>query len=238
MDSPVDFADLMRQVRAGDAEAAAKLIQHYDAELRIIARVRLNDPGLRRVMDSMDICQSVLANFFVRVSHGQFELDSPEQLLKLLASMIRNKVTDHARRQKADRRDFRRTAGADAYEVDVAGSQETPSQIMSAKELAQACHERFTSDERDLIEQRPRIPALADVNRAGPTNLDPLNHASDGNSIGALFQAVVDGLFLRLYLATRIEMVRSPQRRASRLSPRKSLTKVHSQWACLAARRG
>ena len=154
MDSPVDFADLMRQVRAGDAEAAAKLIQHYDAELRIIARVRLNDPGLRRVMDSMDICQSVLANFFVRVSHGQFELDSPEQLLKLLASMIRNKVTDHARRQKADRRDFRRTAGADAYEVDVAGRQETPSQIVSAKELAQACHERFTSDERDLIEQR------------------------------------------------------------------------------------
>ena len=154
MDSPVDFADLMRQVRAGDAEAAAKLIQHYEAELRIIARVRLNDPGLRRVMDSMDICQSVLANFFVRVSHGQFELDSPEQLLKLLASMIRNKVTDHARRQKADRRNFRRTAGADAYEVDVAGSQETPSQIMSAKELAQACHERFTSDERDLIEQR------------------------------------------------------------------------------------
>ena len=154
MDSSVEFADLMRQVRAGDAEAAAKLIQHYDAELRIIARVRLNDPGLRRVMDSMDICQSVLANFFVRVSHGQFELDSPEQLLKLLASMIRNKVTDHARRQKADRRDFRRTSGADAYEVDVAGSQETPSQIMSAKELAQACHERFTSDERDLIEQR------------------------------------------------------------------------------------
>ena len=154
MDSTAEFADLMRQVRAGDAEAAAKLIQHYEAELRIIARVRLNDPGLRRVMDSMDICQSVLANFFVRVSHGQFELDSPEQLLKLLASMIRNKVTDHARRQKADRRDFRRTAGADAYEVDVAGSQETPSQIMSAKELAEACHERFTSDERDLIEQR------------------------------------------------------------------------------------
>ncbi len=104
------FQTMIRQVRTGDADAAASLVKQYESELRIIARVKLNDPRMRRVFDSMDICQSILANFFVRASAGQFEIDTPEQLIKLLATMVRNKVTDHARRQNADRRDMGRTA--------------------------------------------------------------------------------------------------------------------------------
>jgi RNA polymerase sigma-70 factor (ECF subfamily) len=39
----------------------------------------------------MDICQSVLASFFVRAAVGQFELDRPEPLVGLLIGMARNK---------------------------------------------------------------------------------------------------------------------------------------------------
>ena len=55
-------------------------------------RVRLVDTRLNRLLDSMDICQSVLASFFVRAALGQYELETPEQLLKLLATMTRNKL--------------------------------------------------------------------------------------------------------------------------------------------------
>ena len=66
-------------------------------------RVRLNDPRLRRHIDSVDVCQSVLANFFVRVGLGEFDLQQPEHLLHLLFVMTRNKLRDKARREQAVR---------------------------------------------------------------------------------------------------------------------------------------
>ena len=41
-------------------------------------RIHLRDVRLRRVLDSTDICQSVLASFFVRAALGQYDLDTPE----------------------------------------------------------------------------------------------------------------------------------------------------------------
>ena len=154
MSQTSEFASLIRQVRRGDAEAAAELVKQYESELRIIARVKLNDPRMRRVFDSMDICQSILANFFVRATAGQFEIDTPEQLLKLLATMIRNKVTDHARRQNADRRDMGRTADVQIDDLPLFAVQDTPSQIVSARELAHEAHERFAPDERQIVDRR------------------------------------------------------------------------------------
>src|SRR5438309_10206244 len=102
------FHDLIRRVRAGDQEAAAELVRSYEPAIRRAARVRLVDPRLQRLFDSMDISQSVFASFFVRAALGQYELEKPEQLLKLLVTMSRKKLADHARRETAARRDYRR----------------------------------------------------------------------------------------------------------------------------------
>jgi hypothetical protein len=69
-----DFEHLIGQVRRGDEHAAAELVRRYEKALRLAVHVRLSDPGLRRLLDSTDICQSVLASFFVRVAAGQYEL--------------------------------------------------------------------------------------------------------------------------------------------------------------------
>jgi hypothetical protein len=62
------IVDLVRRVRTGDAEASAELVRRYEPAIRITVRARLTDPGLRGLFDSMDICQSVLANFFMRAT--------------------------------------------------------------------------------------------------------------------------------------------------------------------------
>ena len=82
--------------------------RRYEPAIRRAARVRLVDTRLNRLLDSMDICQSVLASFFVRTALGQFELETPDQLLKLLATMTRNKLADQVKGHGAARRDFRR----------------------------------------------------------------------------------------------------------------------------------
>src|SRR5262249_22716885 len=123
------FSDLLRRVRAGDAEAAAQLVGTYEPEIRRAVRVRLTDPRLRRTLDAMYICQSLLANFFVRAAAGQFDLQEPKQLLKLLVRMAHNKVLNHVRYQHAARRDGRRAEASPDALASVAGSEETPSQI-------------------------------------------------------------------------------------------------------------
>src|SRR5437588_8834998 len=102
------FADLIQRVRSGDEDASTELVRRYEPAIRRVVRVHLRDPRLRRVLDSTDIAQSVLATFFVRANLGQYELDSPESLLKLLATIARNKLTNQANRQRAGRRDYRR----------------------------------------------------------------------------------------------------------------------------------
>jgi hypothetical protein len=57
------FLEVMQRVRAGDETAALELHATYADQLQRIIRVRLTQPALRRQMDSIDICQSVLADF-------------------------------------------------------------------------------------------------------------------------------------------------------------------------------
>jgi RNA polymerase sigma-70 factor (ECF subfamily) len=146
---------LLERIRAGDADAAAELVRRYEPEIRRAIRVKLTDPRLRRVLDSVDVCQSVLGNFFIRAAAGQFEADHPRQLLGLLVTMARNKVLDHARRQQADRRDQRRMdAGAAEGLEQVADGRPSPSSIVAGRELLDEVRRRLSSEERELADLR------------------------------------------------------------------------------------
>jgi DNA-directed RNA polymerase specialized sigma24 family protein len=150
MPEELSFVDLVRLVRAGDEAASTELVRHYEPAIRITVHGRLTDRGLRRRLDSMDICQSVLGNFFVRASAGEFELDRPEQLMKLLITMARNRLTDYALRQ----RDYRRTAPLPAGEQELADHGPSPSEVVAGKELLRAFRGKLSADELRLADQR------------------------------------------------------------------------------------
>lgn len=151
---PSDFQQLMNRVRQGDAGAAEQLVSACEPELRVMARVRLTDPRLRREIDSMDICQSILGNFFVRAAAGQFELDSNEQLLRLLSRMVRNKVIDHGRRIQRDRRDVRRQATTSADEIPLSDTARKPDSIVANRELLDRTMALLSEEDREIVEQR------------------------------------------------------------------------------------
>jgi RNA polymerase sigma-70 factor (ECF subfamily) len=153
MAEDISFHELIRRVRAGDQAAAMQLVQHYEPAIRRSVRLRL-DPRLRRVCDSMDLCQAVLGSFFVRAASGQYELDTPEQLLKLLATMARHKVGKVRRDQQAARRDERRVEAGDVGDRNVAATGASPSRQVAAKELLEEAHRRLTPAERRLVELR------------------------------------------------------------------------------------
>ncbi len=148
------IADCVRLLRAGDEEGAATLVRLYEPAIRRAVRLHLNDQRLRRTFDSMDICQSVLASFFVRAAAGQYDLDRPEQLIRLLTTMARNKLASEARRQNRQRRDARRT-GADAGALEaVASTEPSPSRVLSGKEQLEHVLGRLDEKTRRLAELR------------------------------------------------------------------------------------
>ena len=150
------FLDLIRRVRAADEDAARELVRLYEPAIRREARVRLLDPRLRRVFDSMDICQSVFASFFVRAAMGQYEIEKPGQLLRLLTSMSRKKLIDHAREEQAARRDHRRLSAGSQDLRDAKALGPSPSQQVAGQELLREFRNRLSEEERHLADQRAR----------------------------------------------------------------------------------
>jgi RNA polymerase sigma-70 factor (ECF subfamily) len=154
MSDEATFRDLIRRVRQGDQDAAADLVRRYEPTIRRVARVRLGDTRLQRLLDSADICQSVFGSFFVRTALGEYDLSTPEQLLNLLVSMSRKKVVDQARRAKAARRDIRRAEEGGAEGQRLAAPGPSPSQEVAGAELLREFRRRMSEEERQLAEER------------------------------------------------------------------------------------
>jgi RNA polymerase sigma-70 factor (ECF subfamily) len=164
------FAEFVRRIRAGDELAAAELVRQYEPLIRREVRLQLEDRRLCRLFDSMDVCQSVLASFFVRTAAGQYDLERPEQLLKLLVTMARNKLASAARGQHRQRRDNRRTAGSPEGLEQVADEGPSPSDQVAGKELLDRLRQALSDEERQLADLRGQGLAWGDIaDRIGGT---------------------------------------------------------------------
>ena len=133
MADDLSFAGFIRRIRAGDQQAAEELVRQCEPVIRLEVRRRLSDPGLYRLFDSMDICQSVLLSFFMRASAGQYELDQPQQLLQLLLAMAHHKLAFQARKLRTRRRDSRREVVGGSPEAEATGP--SPERVVAGQEL-------------------------------------------------------------------------------------------------------
>jgi RNA polymerase sigma-70 factor (ECF subfamily) len=148
------FADLVRRLRAGDPRAAEELVREYEPAIRLEVHCRLRDPRLRRAFDSLDVCQSVLASFFVRAAAGDYDLGRPDQLRRLLVGMARKKLLLQVRKQRAQCRDVRRSEPINRDDSAAVAADPSPSRHCEAQDLLHNFRQRLTPEERRLAELR------------------------------------------------------------------------------------
>jgi RNA polymerase sigma-70 factor (ECF subfamily) len=141
------FHDLIQRVQAGDEQAAEELVRHYEPTIRLVVRRRLTDPRMRRLLDSMDICQSVLGTFFAGAAAGRFTLHTPDQLLKLLVTMARNKLISCTRRHKAARRSPQGQEIFGGENLETVDPFPTPKQLVADQEILQEIRKRLSPEE-------------------------------------------------------------------------------------------
>jgi RNA polymerase sigma-70 factor (ECF subfamily) len=157
------FRNLIERVRAGDEAAATQLVREYEPVIRRVVRIQLRDSRLRRLLDSMDICQSVLRSFFVRAALGQYELRTPEELLKLLSRIARHKLADQVKQHQRECRDVRRVESGSPDERGIAAVASSPSEQVANQELLNEFRKRLSDDERHLAEQRALGRSWAEI---------------------------------------------------------------------------
>ncbi|MBY0525541.1 MAG: hypothetical protein K2R98_19205 [Gemmataceae bacterium] len=157
------FAKFMRRVRGGDEQAAVELVRSYETEIRREVRLRLSDPRLHRAFDSMDICQSVLGSFFVHAPLGQYEVEEPRQLLKLLMAMTRHKLAFHVRKQRAARRDHRRIEAGGSAAALAPAADASPSQEVAGRDLLEQVRRRLSPEELQLAELKAQGHGWAEI---------------------------------------------------------------------------
>jgi RNA polymerase sigma-70 factor (ECF subfamily) len=159
-----EFAEFIRRIRAGDDEAARELVERYEPVIRRQIRVRLRDPRLSSRFDWTDVCQSVMASFFVRAAAGQFDLEQPDQLLRLLVVMARLKLAQQVRRHRAGRRDYRRSEDrGPEYLEGRSGADPSPSRLVAGRELLEEFRRRMTDEERQLADLRAQGYQWAEI---------------------------------------------------------------------------
>ena len=85
------FRELIDRVRAGDEGAATELVRRYEPAIRRASAGSVcATRGVNRLLDSMDICQSVLA----RALHAWFAHSSTRRTLILTRSVSEDSASD------------------------------------------------------------------------------------------------------------------------------------------------
>jgi DNA-directed RNA polymerase specialized sigma24 family protein len=154
LSDPKSFEDLMLRVRSGDEHAASELVQWFEPLVRRELRIKMTDRRMAQLFDSVDVCQSIWSSFFVRVAAGQYDLDTPQQLAKLLSAMAKNKLASQARWHHAGKRDVDRMEHNPPELASVPDVHENPSVRLSAKELFAKIQESLSEEERRMSELR------------------------------------------------------------------------------------
>ncbi len=156
--SDADFVGLLSRARAGDDAATATLLGAFEADVRIMVRVRL-PKALRSRFDTMDFVQAVWQSVFSgggRVA----TITSPGHFRGYLAGVARNKVLEEFRRRTRTRKfDLGREEplyvrrGHLETPRDLPGFDPSPSQVAQADE----CWDRLVAGRTPIDAQIVRL---------------------------------------------------------------------------------
>jgi RNA polymerase sigma-70 factor (ECF subfamily) len=96
----------------------------------------------------------VLASFFVRAAAGQYDIDSPGQLVALLTRMAQNKLAMHSRSHYRQRRDVRRATSLDGCFAGAADRSPGPERQAVDRDLLARAYELMDPEVRQMADCR------------------------------------------------------------------------------------
>jgi DNA-directed RNA polymerase specialized sigma24 family protein len=159
---PADFDLKLRLLQSGDSRAIEEFVANYEPYIRRAIRFRIKDAALMAAADSVDICQSVLGGFLLKLSAGDYELRSESDLRGLLVAIAKRKFGMLQRRENAAKRCRSRTRYLDDMPVHQSPT-ELPGSTLELAELAAKVKSNLSPEEWELLEMRRSGLAWSDI---------------------------------------------------------------------------
>jgi RNA polymerase sigma factor (sigma-70 family) len=160
--------ELLDGIRAGDEAAAAEFFRTYEPHVRRVVRGRLRAgagaTAARRVSDSSDLCQVVLASFMVGSALGRYEINDSEAARKLLARIAMNKVIDLRRRPDV-RVPASPVASPGVDGIEPLATCSSPASQVALRELIEKAEALLSQSERQIAQLRKRGLSWNEVGR-------------------------------------------------------------------------
>ena len=105
-DEAVDASGTPLELDLEEPDGQRAVFEKYSRRLSQLASRHISDQMARR-FDDEDILQSTFRSFFRRYDRGEFEIETEQQLWRLLAKMTLCKTRSYARQHTAQKRDIR-----------------------------------------------------------------------------------------------------------------------------------
>src|SRR5262249_23071158 len=157
MPEPHQDRSLLRLWQAGDESAAREIFDRYFERLLAMARRRISQRLASRV-DPEDVVQSVSRTFFDRVRAGQFTIEDPDDVCKLLARITVHKTLRQIAFHKAAKRDPSQEAvqGTDGQErlLEVLDREPTPEAVNGFVDPLEHFLSQLRPEDREILEMR------------------------------------------------------------------------------------
>jgi RNA polymerase sigma factor (sigma-70 family) len=147
------FQATLEKIRAGDAAAAEEFVRTYEPYVRQVVRARLRVARLRRLADSSDFCQAVMASFLIRLTVGEYDVAGSVELKRLLGRMAVNKVVDVARKPEFQH-SVRAVSAPGVNGVEPIAREPGPATQLLWKDMIEAVRARLAENERSISELR------------------------------------------------------------------------------------
>jgi RNA polymerase sigma factor (sigma-70 family) len=146
-----NFLGLIRFARSGDETAWVELVRRFEPYMQRIVRIRMRQRGdfdrLRLDVGSSDVCQSIFRSLLKGLRKDKYQLNHPDDLKKLLQTLIRFNLATKARRAWVRLRDL-----LDDEEQDQWIDRGAPPELnVIQQDLIGAIQSQFTEEELEIL---------------------------------------------------------------------------------------
>ncbi len=142
----------MERLTNGDPDAPRELVERYGPHIVRSIRRRFRTQKMRTLYATEDCMQSVWASIFCDLERLR-ELDSPQRLIKYLATVAANKLVDNNRKLSSQKNNVQLEKSVDGKPeaFQVKAEDPTPSQMAAARDEWEYQTNRLSQRERTVL---------------------------------------------------------------------------------------
>lgn len=151
----MNFEEIMRRAREGDAEAIEELVRVYYNDVRIVVSRRLS-PALRVFLETEAVMNSIYLALRKQLRGSSFHLNDERHLIRQMIRIAQNRIACHWRKQRRIKRLNSEQTEGDPLEIllELTVRSNSPDSQVAVDELIRQVLDQLAPLEKKILQLR------------------------------------------------------------------------------------